>query len=124
MPDSELPVLMKFSTHDCHVCLTMADFDSAVAASFGMNFIDVNMAGCQSDQAYRRILLHHHPIEQEIAFPTYLLVQDPDGDFQIQGEIVGSLSESSFGSRIAGLLTTSGQIQGVALQPSRPPGLA
>jgi hypothetical protein len=110
MSDSKMPVLMKFSTHHCHASQEMAVFDLAVAARFGMDFIDVNMNECQSDQPYRKILLHHHPIEQEIAYPTYLLVHQPDGDFRIQGEIVGSLSEASFRSRIAGFLETSGVI--------------
>ena len=110
MPDSEMPVLMKFSTHNCHVCQEMAGFDSAVADRLGMDFIDVNMNDRQSDHPYRKILLHHHPIEQEIAYPTYLLVHQPDGDFRIQGEIVGSLSQGSFRSRIAGFLQTSGLI--------------
>lgn len=78
----------------------MSGFDERVAKELSLYFLDVNMKNPVAYRAYRRILLSHHPGAHEISLPTYLLVRDPEGDFSVQGEIVGAMQEEAFRNRV------------------------
>lgn len=109
--DSERLALLKFSTQDCAACQFMHGLDARVDAELGLTFIDVNMKHPPSYQPYRRILLHEHPYKREMALPAYLLVQDPEGNFQVLAELTGAMQEEQFRSRLctslpSGLMTT------------------
>lgn len=66
----------------------------------GLAFLDVNMKNPIAYRAYRRILLSCYPGTHEISLPTYLLVRDLEGDFSVQGEIVGAMQEEAFRNRV------------------------
>ncbi len=99
--------LLKYSTHDCSICQRMATFDTRVAAELGLAFMDVDMKNPLIYGRYRKVLLHHYPLKQNLGLPTYLLVDNPDGDFSIHGEIAGGLSEHRFQARLQELLRES-----------------
>ena len=108
---SERLALLKFSTQDCPACQFMHGFDARVAAELGLTFIDVDMKHPPSYTPYRRILLHQHPNKRKMALPAYLLVQDPEGNFQVLAELIGAMQEEQFRSRLctslpSGLMTT------------------
>lgn len=104
--------LVKFSSHDCSACEFMAGFDSRMATDMGLEFIDVNMKNLQSYRHYRRILLQQHPLRRELELPTYFLVLDPDGDFHVQGEIVGSMTQENFRQRLEALCSKAASVAG------------
>lgn len=96
--------LLKYSTHDCHACQSMAAIDSKVAAELGLAFIDVDLCNPEIYKHYRRILLEQHPLKSALALPSYLLVSDPEEWAQIHAEIVGAMPEQEFRSRLQALI--------------------
>jgi hypothetical protein len=96
--------LLKFGTHDCPLCRQMADFDSTVATSLGLSFVDVDMKDPQIYRRFRKVLLQLYPLKRELQLPTYLLVDDPEGAFTIHGEVVGPCSKAEFEARLQELL--------------------
>jgi hypothetical protein len=82
----------------------MATFDESVALGMGLHFHDVNMKDPVSYGPYRQILLSCHPDKHDISLPTYLLVQEPEADFSVGGEIVGAMPEEAFRARVRSFL--------------------
>lgn len=99
--------LLKYSTHDCSICQRMATFDARVAAELGLAFVDVDMKNPLIYGRYRKVLLHHYPLKQNLGLPTYLLVENPEENFSIHGEIAGGLPEDRFLARLQELLHES-----------------
>jgi len=85
----------------------MAEYDSEVAKEKGLPFLEVNVNDADIYKKYRHILLHQFPMKRELKYPTYLLVENPQGDFVVQGEIVGSCSREEFSDRLDSLRTAS-----------------
>lgn len=96
--------LLKYSTHDCHACQSMAAIDSKVATELGLAFVDVDLRSPEIYKRYRRILLEQHPLKSALALPCYLLVGDPEGRAVIHAEIVGAMPEQEFRSRLQALI--------------------
>jgi hypothetical protein len=107
MMTKNMLTLLKYSTHDCSICQRMATFDAKVADDLGLAFVDVDMKNPLIYGRYRKILLHHYPLKQNLGLPTYLLVESPEGDFSIHGEIAGGLPEDRFQARLQELLRES-----------------
>ena len=97
--------LIKFSSEDCGTCHRMSFFDSKVANELGIEFINVKLQDTQVYRKYRSILLKQYPSKEGMGWPTYLLVENPEGDFSIVGELKGGIAKGDFRERLSKLLT-------------------
>ena len=52
----------------------------------------------------RKILLSQFPNKEGMGWPTYLIVNNPDDDFNVIGELKGGMSKGDFRSRLLNLL--------------------
>lgn len=59
----------------------MAHYDAKVAAELG--------------------LLSQYPNKEGMGWPTYLVVSDPEGCFEVHGEVKGGLPKGEFRERLA-----------------------
>tara|TARA_Y100001968_G_C18868414_1_gene486015 strand:+ start:199 stop:453 length:255 start_codon:yes stop_codon:yes gene_type:complete len=79
----------------------MSFFDSKVASELGIEFINVKLQDTVVYRKYRSILLKQYPTKEGMGWPTYLLVKDPEGDFEIIGELKGGIEKGDFRERLA-----------------------
>lgn len=96
--------LIKFGSSDCPACQDMSRFDEAVARSLGVDFAVADLKNFEIYEQYRRIIPVTGALGGEVSLPTYLLVHDADGDFCIQGELIGPMSIESFDSALSSLV--------------------
>ena len=97
--------LIKFSSEDCGTCHRMSFFDSKVARDLGIEFINVKLQDTMIYRKYRPILLKQYPTKEGMGWPTYLLVDEPDGEFVIIGELKGGIAKGDFRERLAKLIS-------------------
>ena len=97
--------LIKFSSEDCGTCHRMSFYDSKVANELDIDFISVKLQDTTVYRKYRPILLKQYPTKEGMGWPTYLLVDNPEGDFQILGELKGGIAKGDFRERLAKLIT-------------------
>lgn len=92
--------LLKFSSEDCGTCHRMSHYDAAVAEELGCEFVSVMLQDTEVYRRYRKVLLAQYPNKEGMGWPTYLLVDEPEGAFTIHGELKGAcprvISEPSF----------------------------
>ncbi len=96
--------LIKFSSEDCGTCHKMSFYDSKVSEELGINFISVKLQDAKLYRKYRSVLLERYPNKQGMGWPTYILVNNPDGDFKIVGEIKGGMSKGDFRNKLNSLM--------------------
>ena len=96
--------LIKFSSEDCGTCHRMSFFDSKVASELGIEFISVKLQDTVTYRKYRPILLKQYPSKEGMGWPTYLLVENPNGEFAIIGELKGGIAKGDFRERLAKLI--------------------
>ena len=96
--------LVKFSSEDCGICHKMSFYDAKVAKELDLEFIDVKMQDTATYSKYRQILMERYPDKAEMGWPTYLLCNSPEGDFQILGEVKGGHPKGEFRSRLQAIL--------------------
>jgi len=82
----------------------MSFFDSKVATELGLAFISVKLQDTQVYRKYRPILLKKYPTKEGMGWPTYLLVNKPEGEFEIIGELKGGIAKGDFRERLAALV--------------------
>jgi len=99
--------LLKFSSEDCGTCHRMSHYDSKVTEELGCIFINVLLQDVLSYKKYRNILLTKYPKKEGMGWPTYLLVKNPESDFQILGEIKGGMPKGDFRTRLKELISSS-----------------
>tara|TARA_Y100001968_G_scaffold45850_1_gene35936 strand:+ start:895 stop:1209 length:315 start_codon:yes stop_codon:yes gene_type:complete len=99
--------LLKFSSEDCGTCHRMSHYDSKVTEELGCVFINVLLQDVLSYRKYRNILLTKYPKKEGMGWPTYLLVKNPESDFQILGEIKGGMPKGDFRTRLKELISSS-----------------
>ncbi|MGB5136589.1 MAG: thioredoxin family protein [Prochlorococcaceae cyanobacterium] len=99
--------LLKYSTPECPICQTMSAFDAKVAEELGLTYLVVNLRSPDIYRRYREVLLRQYPLKRELKLPTYILVDDPEGEFTIHGDISGGLPESMFRSRLQELMSSA-----------------
>lgn len=99
--------LLKYGTHECSICHAMADYDSRIAKELGLGFVEVDLMAPEIYRRYRAVLLHQHPLKQELRIPAYVLVEEPEGSFRIHGEISGDIPEDRFRALLQELITSS-----------------
>jgi hypothetical protein len=98
--------LIKFSSEDCGICHKMAFYDEKVATELGLDFVSVKMQDTVTYRKYRKVLLTQYPDKAEMGWPTYLLCEDPEGEFKIVGEVKGGHPKGEFRTRLQTLLET------------------
>jgi hypothetical protein len=100
--------VIKFSSEDCGICHKMSFYDKKVAEELGLDFVDVKMQDTKTYRKYRNILLAQYPDKSEMGWPTYLICDDPEGEFSIVGEVKGGHPKGEFRSKLQGVLATAG----------------
>jgi len=99
---------IKFSSEDCGICHKMSFYDQKVVEELGLQFIDVKMQDTATYRKYRKILLNQYPDKSKMGWPTYIICDSPEGEFQIVGEVKGGHPKGEFRSRIQGVLDSAG----------------
>jgi hypothetical protein len=94
------PTVIKFSSEDCGLCHKMAFYDQKVAAELGLEFVDVKMQDTATYRKYRKILLAQYPDKEGMGWPTYIICQEPEGEFKILGEVKGAHPKGEFRERL------------------------
>ena len=97
--------LIKFSSEDCGTCHRMSFYDSKVANELDVDFISVKLQDTNVYRKYRSILLKQYPTKEGMGWPTYLLVDNPNGDFRIIGELKGGIAKGDFRERLSKLIS-------------------
>ena len=97
--------LLKFSSEDCGTCHRMSHYDSKVAEELGCSFINVMLQDTQVYRKYRKILLEKYPNKEGMGWPTYLLVEKPEENYKIIGDLRGGMSKGDFRTKLQELLT-------------------
>jgi hypothetical protein len=101
--------VVKFSSEECGICHKMSFYDKKVAEELGLEFIDVKMQDTATYRKYRRILLSQYPDKSQMGWPTYIICDAPEGEFQIVGEVKGGHPKGEFRERIQAVLSAANQ---------------
>ncbi len=96
--------LIKFSSEDCGTCHKMSFYDRKVANELDLEFIDVKMQDTATYRKYRQILMAKYPNKEGIGWPTYIICESPEGDFNIIGEVKGGHPKGQFRTRLQAIL--------------------
>ncbi|MFW6296856.1 MAG: thioredoxin family protein [Halothece sp.] len=92
--------VIKFSSEDCGLCHKMSFYDEKVAKELGLEFVEVKLQDTKTYRKYRNILLKQYPNKEGMGWPTYLVCDEPEGDFSILGEVKGGHPKGEFRSRL------------------------
>jgi len=98
--------VLKFSSEDCGTCHRMSHYDARVAEELGLAFVSVMLQDTETYRRYRKVLLAQYPNKEGMGWPTYLLVENPEGDFRIHGELRGGMPKGHFRDRLSALIPT------------------
>ncbi|MEB3294056.1 MAG: hypothetical protein VKJ24_12930 [Synechococcales bacterium] len=85
----------------------MSFYDQKVTEELGLRFVDVKMQDTATYRQYRKILLAQYPDKTGMGWPTYILCDQPEGEFQILGEVKGGHPKGEFRERLQSILTTA-----------------
>ncbi len=99
--------VIKFSSEECGICHKMSFYDKKVAEELGLEFIDVKMQDTTAYRKYRKILLTQYPDKSEMGWPTYIICNSLEGEFQIVGEVKGGHPKGEFRSRLQEVLDST-----------------
>ena len=100
MPQS----VLKFSSEDCGICNKMSFYDAKVANELGLEFVDIKMQDTATYRKYRQVLLAQYPNKADMGWPTYLICEDPEGEFKILGEVKGGHPKGEFRKRLQAVM--------------------
>lgn len=78
----------------------MSFYDQKVAQELGLYFVDIKMQDTETYRKYRKVLLAQYPDKADMGWPTYLICEDPEGDFKIVGEVKGGHPKGEFRDRL------------------------
>ncbi len=82
----------------------MSHYDASVSEELGCSFVSVMLQDTEIYRRYRRVLMAHYPNKEGMGWPTYLVVSDPEGEFEIHGELKGGMPKGDFRTRLQALL--------------------
>jgi hypothetical protein len=99
--------VIKFSSEDCGICHKMAFYDQKVATELGLEFVDVKMQDTATYRKYRKILLAQYPDKSEMGWPTYIICNSPEDEFEIVGEVKGGHPKGEFRTRLQAVLDSA-----------------
>ena len=71
---------------------------------FGSQTFTPFMQDTETYRRYRKVLLAQYPNKEGMGWPTYLVVEDPEGEFSIKGEIKGGMPKGDFRTKLSALL--------------------
>ena len=97
--------IVKFSSEDCGTCHRMSHYDSLVTEELGCLFVNVMLQDTEAYRKYRKILLSKYPNKEGMGWPTYLIVDSPDDDFSVIGELKGGMPKGDFRNRLSEIIT-------------------
>ena len=92
--------VLKFSSEDCGICHKMSFYDAKVAEELGLTFVDIKMQDTATYRKYRHVLLAQYPDKSEMGWPTYIVCEEPEGDFKVLGEVKGGHPKGEFRKRL------------------------
>ncbi|WP_396033535.1 thioredoxin family protein [Candidatus Cyanaurora vandensis] len=96
--------VIKFSAEGCGICHRMSFYDHKVVEEMGLRFIDVKMQDTVTYRQYRKVLLTQYPNKTDMGWPSYIICDQPDGEFQILGEVKGGHPRGEFKGKIQAIL--------------------
>ncbi len=96
--------IVKFSSEECGVCHKMSFYDEKVSKELGLEFINVKMQDRAAYGKYRKILLSQYPTKEGMGWPTYIICDEPEGDFTIIGEVKGGHQKGAFRTKLQAVL--------------------
>ena len=99
--------VIKFSSEDCGTCHKMSFYDQKVAEELGLRFINCMMQDTATYRQYRKILLAQYPDKEGMGWPTYIVCNSPEAEFQILGEVKGGHPKGEFRTRLQAVLETA-----------------
>ncbi|PZD70514.1 hypothetical protein C1752_11516 [Acaryochloris thomasi RCC1774] len=82
----------------------MSFYDQKVTEELGLEFVDVKMQDTETYRKYRKVLLSQYPDKSEMGWPTYIICDNPNADFQILGEVKGGHPKGEFRSRLQAVI--------------------
>ncbi|NEP59496.1 MAG: thioredoxin family protein [Symploca sp. SIO2G7] len=92
--------ILKFSSEDCGICHKMSFYDAKVAEELGLTFVDIKMQDTATYRKYRQVLLTQYPDKADMGWPTYIICEEPEGEFKILGEVKGGHPKGEFRKRL------------------------
>lgn len=92
--------VLKFSSEDCGICHKMSFYDAKVAEELGLTFVDIKMQDTATYRKYRHVLLAQYPDKSEMGWPTYIVCEEPEGEFKVLGEVKGGHPKGEFRKRL------------------------
>ena len=92
--------VIKFSSDDCGTCHRMSHYDLKVSEELGLGFVNVMLQDTDTYRKYRKILLSKYPNKEGMGWPTYLIVENPNDDFNVVGELKGGMPKGEFRNRL------------------------
>ena len=96
--------VLKFSSEDCGICHKMSFYDAKVANELGLDFVDIKMQDTATYRKYRRVLLTQYPDKSDMGWPTYIICEEPEGEFKILGEVKGGHPKGEFRKRLQAVI--------------------
>jgi hypothetical protein len=99
--------VIKFSSEDCGICHKMSFYDKKVTEELGLDFVDVKMQDTATYRQYRHILLAQYPDKADMGWPTYLVCNNPDGEFTILGAVKGGHPKGEFRKKLQEVLAAT-----------------
>ncbi|MEM1241974.1 MAG: thioredoxin family protein [Cyanobacteria bacterium P01_H01_bin.26] len=96
--------VLKFSSEDCGICHKMSFYDAKVADELGLSFVDIKMQDTATYRRYRQVLLSLYPTKADMGWPTYIVCEEPEGQFQILGEVKGGHPKGEFRKRLQAVI--------------------
>ncbi|MEA5464554.1 thioredoxin family protein [Leptothoe sp. PORK10 BA2] len=92
--------ILKFSSEDCGICHKMSFYDAKVSEELGLEFVDIKMQDTATYRKYRQVLLTQYPDKADMGWPTYIICEEPEGEFKILGEVKGGHPKGEFRQRL------------------------
>ena len=96
--------VLKFSSEECGICHKMSFYDEKVANELELRFVDIKMQDTETYRKYRKVLLSQYPDKADMGWPTYLVCENPEGDFVVVGEVKGGHPKGEFRKRLQGII--------------------
>lgn len=96
--------VLKFSSEDCGICHKMSFYDAKVSEELGLTFIDIKMQDTATYRKYRQVLLTQYPDKADMGWPTYIICEEPEGEFKILGEVKGGHPKGEFRKRLQAVI--------------------
>ncbi len=82
----------------------MSFYDEKVAKELALDFVNIKMQDTATYRKYRQVLLSQYPDKADMGWPTYIVCDNLEGEFEIVGEIKGGHPKGEFRRRLQTVL--------------------